>query len=254
VPWPVLDRLQKVLSPSAEIHTPYGATEALPVSSITGREVLDKHQARSRRGAGTCVGTPLPGVTLRVIRITDEPIERWSDDLIVPAGRIGEIVVAGEVVTREYFGQPEATALAKIRDGERFWHRMGDVGYLDQVGRVWFCGRKAHRVLAAGGTMFTVPCEAVFNEHPSVFRSALVGVGRPGMQRPVIVVEPEAGKFPRGSRRRLFAAELQELGQGGQLTREIRDVLFHRSLPVDVRHNAKINREKLAVWAEDRLR
>ena len=200
------------------------------------------------------MGKPLPGMTLRIISITDRPIAQWSDDLAVPAGQTGEIVVAGDVVTREYYRLPEATALAKVRDGDRIWHRMGDVGYLDETGRVWFCGRKAHRVVTAAGTMFTVPCEAVFNEHPHVFRSALVGVGWPDAQRPVVVVEPEAGRFPRGARRPQFAEELRELGGANELTRGIHDVLFHRSFPVDVRHNVKINREKLAVWAEGRLR
>ncbi|HUU81859.1 MAG TPA: fatty acid CoA ligase family protein [Phycisphaerae bacterium] len=254
VPLPVLERLGQALSPTADVHTPYGATEALPVSSITGREVLEEHGVRSRTGAGTCVGRPLPEVSLRVIRISDDPIEQWSDDLALPAGQTGEFVVAGDMVTREYHGLPRATALAKIRDGDTFRHRMGDVGYVDETGRLWFCGRKAHRVVTAWGTMFTVPCEAVFNEHPDVFRSALVGVGRSGEQRPVLVVEPEPGRFPRGSRLRSFARELLDLGRANELTRDVHDVLFHRGFPVDVRHNAKINREKLAVWAEDRLR
>jgi acyl-CoA synthetase (AMP-forming)/AMP-acid ligase II len=254
VPWAVLDRLRQVLDPGADVHTPYGATEALPVSSITGREVLGEHLARTRAGAGTCVGSPLPGITLRIIRITDDPINRWSEGLVMPAGQTGEIVVAGNVVTREYYGLPDATALAKIPDGDRLWHRMGDVGYLDEAGRLWFCGRQAHRVVTATGTMFSVPCEAVFNEHPDVFRSALVGVGSPGAQRPVIVVEPRQGRFPRGLRARAFVEELLQLGRANKLTHGIRNVLFHRGLPVDVRHNAKINREELAVWAKGRLR
>ncbi len=122
------------------------------------------------------------GIEARIIQIRDDPIANWSDDLVVPDGEIGEIVVAGPIVTREYFNRPEATRLAKIADParNRFFHRMGDVGYLDDQGRLWFCGRKSHRVILAGETLFTIPCEAIFNTHPAVARTALVGVNRRG--------------------------------------------------------------------------
>ena len=253
VSWRLLDRLQRVLDPTAEVHTPYGATEALPVTSITAREVLADCCQESRRGAGICVGKPLPGVTLRIIRITDDPIDQWSNHLVVPDGECGEIVVQGDVVTKQYAGLPQATAAAKIRGGDNIWHRMGDVGYLDDRGRLWFCGRKAHRVVTAGGTMFSVPCEAVFNEHPDLFRSALVGLGPAGRQHPVIVVEPKPRRYPNRQRRATLAAELLELARANELTRDIAVVLFRRGFPVDVRHNAKINREQLAAWASERL-
>ncbi|MGB2984406.1 MAG: fatty acid CoA ligase family protein [Phycisphaerae bacterium] len=254
VPHHVIEKLHRVLDPKADVHTPYGATESLPVSSISSRELLDGCSELSRGGAGTCVGRPLPGIEVRLIRITDEPIAEWSDELLVPDGEFGEIVVSGPVVTKEYFGLGEATALAKIRQGDRIWHRIGDIGYRDEQGRIWFCGRKSHRVVTEGGTMFADQCEPVFNEHPDVFRSALVGVGPSGRQKPVIVVEPQAGRFPGRLRAKAFREELLQLGRSNSLTYRIEAVLFHRSLPVDVRHNAKINRESLAMWATERLR
>jgi hypothetical protein len=103
--------------------------------------------------------------------------------------------------------------------------------------------------------MFTIPCEAVFNQHPGVYRSALVGVGTAGQQRPVIVVEPWPECRPRGrTARRKLIEELGELARVNPLTSDIRDFLIHRALPVDVRHNAKIAREKLASWAAGKLR
>ena len=254
VPYHVIEKLHRVLDPEADVHTPYGATESLPVSSISGREVLDGCVDSSRRGAGTCVGHALPGIDLRFIQVTDEPIEVWSDDLLVADGEIGEIVVSGPVVTQAYFGLEKATALAKIRDDDRVWHRIGDVGYRDEAGRVWFCGRKSHRVVTESGTLYSVRCEAVFNEHPHVFRSALVGVGPHGRQKPVIVVEPVAGRRPARAEVKRFREELLELGCANEMTRPIRDVLFHRGFPVDIRHNAKIDREALAQWAAGRLR
>jgi len=256
VPIQVLERMQRALSPAdAAMHTPYGATEALPVCSISSREVLERTAARTRQGAGTCVGRPFGRVSVKIIDITAGPISSLNAVRELPPGQTGEIIVKGPSVTREYFRRPEATALAKIPDGDGFWHRMGDVGYLDAEGLLWFCGRKAHVVETREGRMFTEPCEAVLNEHPRVFRSALVGVGIPGDQTPVAVIEPEAGAFPAGGRARAkFQQELRDLAAGHPITAPIQRFLFHRSLPVDTRHNVKIAREQLAAWAEKRLR
>jgi len=99
--------------------------------------------------------------------------------------------------------------------------------------------------------MFTICCEAIFNQHPRIYRSALVGVGGKPQQRPVIIVEPEQGDFPQSqTARKQLTEELLELGQANALTQSIETVLFHKSLPVDIRHNVKIFREKLAPWAE----
>jgi len=240
-----------MLNTQTQIFTPYGATEALPVASIGSREILSETAEMTTQGAGTCVGLPVPEVEVRIIRITDEPIATWSDELELPTGQIGEIVVKGAVVTREYCTDPAATRLAKIRDGASVRHRMGDVGRFDEHGRLWFCGRKAHRVITPNGTLFTVPCEAIFNQHPAVFRSALVAIGRPPKQRPVICVELEQGVTVRIEK--LFQ-ELSVLGAKHQITRTIETFLIHPGFPVDIRHNAKIFREKLAVWAADQLK
>lgn len=267
VPWRTIDQLHQVLSPDADVHTPYGATECLPVSSISGHELRERsgiarggggspaggcHDA-PRAGAGTCVGRPVPGSEVRFIRIIDEAIPHWSDDLLVPEGDIGEIVVSGPVVTKSYFGLARATALAKIQDGNRVWHRMGDVGYRDGAGRLWFCGRKSQRVVTEHGTLFADQCEAILNEHPRVARSALVGVRRAGFQIPVIIIESKPGDYPKAKQVVAFRQEIVRLARAQALTQHIHHVLFHRSLPVDIRHNAKINREAMARWAERRI-
>jgi acyl-CoA synthetase (AMP-forming)/AMP-acid ligase II len=203
----------------------------------------------TRTGHGICVGRATAGTEVRFIRITEEPIEVWTDDLCVAPGQVGEIVVSGRAVTREYFGLPQATAASKIRVGDTIWHRMGDVGHLDADERIWFCGRKAHRVETESGTMFSVCCEAIFLEHPEVSRCALVGVGPRVRQTPVVVVELGSGKIPRSKERARLVGELRALAAANERTLMIKRFLFHRSLPVDVRHNAKINREALAVWA-----
>lgn len=255
VPAHVLQRVRKLIAEDGEVHTPYGATEALPVASIESREVLGETAELTAVGKGTCVGRAWSGIRWRVIQISDEPLPQIAMARELFAGEIGELIVCGPVVTDQYVTRTDANALHKIADGAGFWHRMGDVGYLDGKERFWFCGRKNHRVRTAEGTLYTIPCEAIFNQHPQVFRSALVGVGRPGSQIPVIIVEPESGRFPRGraATNRLMD-ELLALGQANKLTAGINRFLVRRQLPVDIRHNAKIFREKLAIWATPRIR
>jgi acyl-CoA synthetase (AMP-forming)/AMP-acid ligase II len=254
VPPHVLQRMKGAIDAEGEVHTPYGATEALPVASISASEVLGETAERSKQGAGTCVGRRFPGIEWRIIRISDEALERIEIAEELPPGEIGELIVRGAVVTSEYVTRPQANCEHKIRDGEGFWHRMGDVGYLDERDRFWFCGRKAHRVLSESGVLYTIPCEAIFNQHPKVYRSALVGVGPRGRQRPAIVVETWPEHRPKQTpERETLLAELAELGRAHEHTRAIRDFLLHPSLPVDIRHNAKIFREKLAPWAARKL-
>ena len=232
-----------------EIFTPYGATEALPVSSISGSELLGLRGSGGARGV--CVGRPFPGVQVYIIRICEEPFDRLSEDLLLAAGETGELVVAGPNVSMEYFGRPQANRLSKLslRDG-RTGHRMGDLGYFDEQGRLWFCGRKSHRVTTSRGVLFSVPTEGIFNQHPRVRRTALVGVGPSPDQTPVLCVELASR---RDRKKEKIRSELLEIAAQSEGTSQIGNVLFHKSFPVDVRHNSKIFREKLARWAEDRI-
>jgi acyl-CoA synthetase (AMP-forming)/AMP-acid ligase II len=253
VPASTLARYSKLLPDDAEIFTPYGATEALPVCSIGSREILAETSSATGQGLGICVGRPVNGLSLAVIGISDEPVETWSEGLRVGQGEIGEIAVQGPQATASYFSRPDATRQAKISDPTGgFWHRMGDLGYLDGQDRVWFCGRKSHRVRTSEGTLYTIPVEGVFNTHKDVFRTALVGTGKPGMQRPVLCVELEKGVGR--ERQDAIRLELLEIGVRYPHTSGIRDILFHPSFPVDIRHNAKIFREKLSIWAERKLK
>ncbi|MCA9237752.1 MAG: AMP-binding protein, partial [Planctomycetales bacterium] len=254
-----------------QMHTPYGATEALPVATIAASEVLSETAEQTDRGAGVCVGTKFDSVDWRVICITDRPLATIDDAEELPRGEIGELIVRGAQVSPAYVVDPAAArrdaaslnqrdapiphtpanAIAKIADGDSVWHRLGDVGYFDEQARFWYCGRKAHRVTTAAGVMFTIPIEAQFNTHAAVRRAALVGVGSPGAQTPIVCIEPAAefsaragGDFASASYQDL-AAELAPLAKRIGVAR----ILFHPGFPVDVRHNAKIRREELAAWA-----
>ncbi len=250
VPLRLIERFRRLLAPEAELFTPYGATEALPVCSVGSRELLEEDG--TARGLGVCIGRPIEGVGLALIRVTDEQIAEWSEDLQVEEGQVGEIVVWGDNVSASYFARPEANRLAKIAapQGE-IRHRMGDLGRRDEKGRIWFCGRKSQRVRTEGGTLFTVCCEGVFNQHPAVRRTALVGIGEAPRQRPVLCVELLPAK--RKSDRDRLRREILDLGKSFAQTRPIDTILFHPRFPVDVRHNAKIFREKLAVWAARKI-
>lgn len=250
VPASTLKRFAALLPPDSQIFTPYGATEALPVCSIGSNEILGETGRMTGEGRGVCIGTPVASITLAIIAINDVPLDTWNDKLALPMWEVGEITVRGPQVSNAYLNRPEATRMAKIADpAGGIWHRMGDVGYRDDKGRVWFCGRKAHRVITATETLYTIPVEGVFNTHPDVFRSALVGISaQDGFQRPLLCVELETKQSSTTQQR--IRAELLELGSRYPHTKGITDILFHPAFPVDIRHNAKIFREKLAVWAE----
>lgn len=255
VPPDLIQTAHAVLSIEADVFTPYGATEALPVASIAGREVTPGLIGPMHNGAGTCVGQPAPGIALRLIRIDDGPIETWSDDLEVGLGEMGEVCVRGPVVTHAYAREPAHTAKAKIsHPGGGVWHRMGDIGRIDGEGRLWFLGRKSHRLETESGTRMPVPVENVFNQHPRVARTALVGIGPRGKEVPLVCVEAVPGEYPKGeTMTQGFIMQLRDIGRRVARTADIEHFLFHEAFPVDPRHNAKIHREELKAWAERQL-
>lgn len=246
-----IHRLFQHILPHGNTYTPYGATEALPVSLIDGHSILEQHQEAMESGLGWAIGKPVDQVKISIIPITDEVITRLDQAPPVAPYTLGEIIVQGPVVTKEYDGMPEATALAKINDPKHgFWHRMGDIGYLDQHGALWFGGRKSHRVATADGLLSSSQCEAIFDSHPQVKRSALIGLGVDGHQIPAIVIEPEAKQMMSKKYRDQLLQELKERALNNSNTQSIEHFYFASSFPVDVRHNIKIDRLKLKQMVE----
>jgi acyl-coenzyme A synthetase/AMP-(fatty) acid ligase len=248
VPADVLRRTLACVAKDAKMHTPYGATECLPVATIEAAEVLAETAQRSDEGAGVCVGRKFDSIDWRIIRITDEPIGSIDDADELLIGEIGELIVRGPQASPIYLTRTEANAIAKIADANDYWHRMGDIGYLDEEGRFWYCGRKSQRVETPEGLLFTECVEAVFNTHCSVLQSALVGIGVRGQQVPALVVQMSPAASGNN-----WKQALQQRAQSYDHTRGIHHFLAHPRLPVDVRHNAKINREQLAAWAAKQL-
>lgn len=250
----LLERTRAILSEEAQIFTPYGATESLPIVSIESREVIDQTWHQTQQGKGTCVGRPLPGMEIRVIEIADQPIAHIDQTHSLAANEIGEIIVSGNVVTKGYDNNDEETRLAKIGDPDngRFWHRMGDTGYLDDSGRLWFCGRRAHRVCTEQSTMFSICTEAIVNVHSDVFRSALVAVSGTTSQRnqrPAMIIEKTKESSLNDEE---LLNQVRALAAANPLTEDIELFFVHPSFPVDIRHNAKIFREKLSLWAGEK--
>lgn len=263
-------RFSKMLSQGVPILNSYGATESLPISMIAS-DALFATTDITDNGGGICVGRAIDGVTIRIIAISEEVIPEWDDALQLNNGEIGEIVVQGPMVSQSYYlnnsqhaSQNEsqgkrATAAAKIWDSatNTVRHRMGDLGYLDDQGLLWMCGRKAHRVDATLNGLFakryySIPCERIFNTHPNVKRSALVGVKVTNEIEPLICIELDQSLVCNKSQQ--LYQDLIAIAEQFTQTQGIRRFLIHPDFPVDVRHNAKIFREKLAVWAQSQTK
>jgi acyl-CoA synthetase (AMP-forming)/AMP-acid ligase II len=265
----ILERFRRLLAEPARIHTPYGATESLPIATIDdaailgrGAEAASPEQEGTRtqtdEGMGICVGRPVPSASVEIIQISDEPIDVFSPDLRVGRGVVGEITVAGPQVTTHYFDDEKSTRAHKMSDGGHVRHRVGDVGYFDAQGRLWFCGRKSHRVEWKGETLFTEKIEGPFNAHPHVKRCALVkgnlySNGARLREALFLMVEPIDDE--------VWRREDAPVGRYGEPASPLRHALrriaerhafpemwieIRRTLPVDPRHNAKILREVLA--------
>ena len=239
------EKFRQLLDDHTDLFGIYGATETLPIAKVESRELFSLKE-RTVQGAGVYLGKPIEGVTVRIIPITDEPIEEWRDSLEVEANVVGEITVQSRATTRSYLHREEADRLSKIKFGDEIIHRMGDVGYFDEEGRLWFCGRKSHRVVTKDDVMFTEQVENIFNTHPHVKRTALVEVNR----EPMLWVEMESRTRTNKDK---IMGELRDMAKGHRQASQIETFLFMKRFPTDARHNSKIVREELKALAEKRL-
>jgi olefin beta-lactone synthetase len=240
---PLQEKFRKLLHDKTDLFGIYGATETLPIAKVESREIF-MLKKKTEAGAGICLGRPIKGVSIRIIRISDAPIEEWHDSLELESNIVGEIIVQSAATTRAYLHQ-EANELSKIKLGDKIIHRSGDVGYFDEEGHLWYCGRKSQRVETQQGIFFTEQIEGIFNTHPLVFRTTLVGVN----QKPVLWVQSNAAKANQDTIRR----ELIELAKDHPQASQIKQFLFMKKFPTDVRHNSKIIREQLTQLAEKRF-
>ncbi len=259
----VIGPLQAMLAEDGSVHADYGATEALPVSEMPGREALAETYPATARGAGLCVGHPFRGVTIKIVAIEEQPIATLAQARELGVGEVGEILASGPHISPMYADDPASTEKNKIMGaGGEVWHRLGDAGYLDAQGRLWCCGRLGHRIAVSDGgdrraaTLFPLMCEPIFDAHPAVRRSGLVGVpssSDAGVRVPVICIELVEHDAHDRAQLEALRAELLAMAAAHPNTRGIRHLIFNPRLPVDPRHNSKIERPALAKWAAKHL-
>ena len=240
VPLSLLRRVQELM-PAAELHTPYGMTEVLPVTDVSLAQI-----EAAGPGNGVCVGRPVPGVQIRIAALdasgrADGP----SRDVVAETG---EICVAAAHV-KDHYDRLWATERESSRDPG--WHRTGDVGHLDPDGRLWVEGRLVHVITTAAGPLTPVGLEQRVEALPGVRAAAAVGVGPAGTQQLIMVVVPEQGAPPAGRGPLADPALAAEVRAA--LTVPVAAVLMIKALPVDIRHASKVDRIRLGRWAEQLL-
>jgi acyl-coenzyme A synthetase/AMP-(fatty) acid ligase len=233
-------RSMAALAPAATLHTPYGMTEVLPVADIE-LEMIEQAELDDPLG-GVCVGPPVAGAEVRIAALDFDADEVPPE---IPTGSTGEILIRAPWVSAGYLGLWAVQRAARpgpVGD----WHRSGDVGHVDAEGRLWVEGRAVHVIHSAHGPITSVPVERVVERTLGVRRAAAVGVGPIGSQQLVIVIEdPETGEGPADAEVASWVREAVEA--------PVASVLSVRQLPVDIRHNAKIDRVAVASWAADVL-
>lgn len=236
-----LHRKFKKVLPNGTTYTPYGATECLPVACTSGKRILEADITKlMEQGKGTYLGPAAPQTEIKIIPINDEVV---NSPISVQTGELGEIAVCSDTVTPEYVGMKEKTDLAKMKDEHgRLWHRMGDLGYLDENGDLWFCGRKAHRINHKDQLYSTIPLESIFNAHPQIKRTALIDAG----EKLGLVVETKTA-----TSKEKLKKEILEIKDQYDHTKNISEIYFIKSMPVDIRHNIKIDRTLLSKKAKE---
>lgn len=232
-------------------YTPYGATESLPIACISGKEILSSFKAKMLQGQGTCLGKVVSGVEVRIYEDSLEAEPFFNPAKVCAPMVVGEILIRSKIATASYYQMDEETYKAKVYTDDGFYHRIGDLGYLDYDQNLWFCGRKTHKVMSPKGTYYPIPVEAIFNQHPMIKRTALVGLGQSPQCEPAIVVE-RIDHFMTLNKKahQEFMSELKVIASHNHLTKNINKFFLYDYFPVDIRHNIKIDRLKLKHWAD----
>ncbi len=236
------------LMPEARALTPYGMTECLAVAAID----LDGIEAAGE-GSGVCVGRPVPRVEIAIAPMDDNG--ETTGEITIDPDVVGEILVRAPHVRDRYLMLWHTTRTAMRFEG---WHATGDVGHLDDQGRLWVEGRAAHVLATADGLLTPVQVEEAAESVPVVRRAGAAAVGPRGTQQVVVILETEEGYRPgKAGRPRPAEPSLQEAVRRAVRERcgaEVVAVFTTRALPTDIRHNSKIDRAALSRWAEQTLR
>ncbi|MDN4644008.1 alpha/beta fold hydrolase [Arthrobacter sp. PsM3] len=247
VPESLLAQVQRLL-PLASLHTPYGMTEVLPATDISLEQIRAAGADAAAgtvagAGNGVCVGRPVHGTRVAVIPLAADGTAPGNDPVSEP-GVTGEILVSAphmkEAYDRLWLTQRESVRTAG-------WHRTGDVGHFDAAGRLWVEGRLAHVVTAPGAVITPVGAEQAIERLAGIGLAAVVGVGPPGTQAVVAIVDTVPPARRAGPAAPQLAGRVRETARQAGVS--VSAVLVVPSQPTDIRHNAKIDRTRLARWA-----
>ena len=234
----------------------YGSSEAEPLASLEGRPEIDRAEGAMREGGGLCLGHPRPGLDMELRALPLGLHTAGMDEAALavatlPPGHVGELIVRGRHVSRRYFGDPRAEADQKIRTtGGHVWHRLGDLGYLDEDGRIYVVGRVNDTVQRRGRSLYPLVVEPLIEQLPFVRRCGLVGHPRKGMNRSILAYEAEGRPARRRQRREredTIRAECERIDV------IIDQVVVVGEIPVDRRHNGKVERDELAAMCRREL-
>ena len=251
VPLQLLDALA-ALFPNA--RSPYGMTEGLLLTDIN-REGVTAAEEQSR-DHGVCVGRPVPRVRFALAPLDAAGVpgdELLTDDAATDV--LGEFVVSAPHIKAGYDRLWDMDASSKRDDLDGLiWHRTNDIGHIDPEGRIWIEGRVQHVLTPASGPLGPGGIEAVVDTVPQVYRSAVVGVGPTGTQSVVVVVEPRSGVRMTSGLAPMELADAIRAAVAEHYPHDIAAVLVSTAFPTDIRHNSKIDRTRLAVWADAVLR
>ncbi|MGW6225932.1 alpha/beta fold hydrolase [Cellulosimicrobium cellulans] len=228
------------LMPAATAHTPYGMTECLLVTDVTLDGIRD---AAAAPDAGVCVGRSVPGAEVLVSALDDDGAATGTPS--AAPGVLGEVLVRAAHLKERYDRLWLTDQAAERGTPPGRWHRTGDVGHLDAQGRLWIEGRLGHVLRTADGPLAPVGPEQHVERVAQVRRAAVVGVGPAGLQQAVAVVETEPGV-----RRPGLAPEALTAAVRAASPVALAAVLAVPRMPTDVRHNSKIDRTRLAAWAD----
>lgn len=247
---PLVETFLRVMPEHGEVWANYGATEALPSTEHGSPEFLAETAEGTATGRGICVGLPFPNVRIEAVGPIDQESTQRADYHNVPIGQTGELIVQGPNISPAYFNDPVSTQKNKLYDKDgAVWHRLGDVGHIDEKGRVWVEGRISQCLTIDGERIPPIPIEAIFDQHPMVRRSGLVE-RLDAKQRKEAVICIETWEKLSSAEQDSLRDALERIASAHPVCAIVSRILFSPGLPIDPRHNAKIERPRLAEWAQ----
>jgi acyl-CoA synthetase (AMP-forming)/AMP-acid ligase II len=240
---PEMIKAYKEVAPNSEFMILYGSTEAEPVAHIEGQQILDELSNIKEEQLGVCVGTPVKGIRTHVVKITREPIVLDKNGWVawdVEPGEVGELLVSGPQVCKDYYNNPEAVKENKVKDGEIVWHRTGDLAYFDNKGRIWIVGRIHNAIRRKGVWYYPIGAELIIRKLNFVKQAAFVGIPDSELGEKTVAVY---STFERPENIDEHKQSVKEALEKNNIP--VDQVVYMEAIPLDPRHHSKIDYGRL---------